>query len=433
MKNNQKASLNWKNLPNGTSLRENVDYYLKTAFERLDLKKTYPKINIEDRLLNPDAVVEKKLSLQMDDGTIIPFRAFRSQHNNDSGIYKGGIRWDADVTRDEVVALSSGMTWKCALADIPFGGAKGGIQVDPNRLSVTEKERLAKAYMRTFNDILGPEKDVAAPDMGTDGQIMAWMFKRYTELCNDAIRPGIVTGKPVELFGSHGRTEATGFGLVIAVNAFMLVKDKKVIIQGFGNVGMHAALKVHQLGGKVIGLIDPFLFGGGLYKKEGLNIPEMVELVTKEGKQKLRNQYPSNMAAEKLFAEKCDILLPCAKENCIHKNIVSDVKAALIGEGANGPTTPEAYQALNNRGVRFVPDILANAGGVIVSYFEWLQNLHEEYWDEEKVFSKLEEMMVRNANRVINYAENASVDIRTACYMMAVEKVANARQFLGAQ
>jgi len=425
--------LKWNDLPSEGSLRDNVNYYLHKAFERLNLEGMFPRKGIEERLIEPDSIVERKISLQMDDGSISCVKAYRAQHNNDSGIYKGGIRWDTEVTRDEVIALSSAMTWKCALAKIPFGGAKGGIAVDPHMLSLTEKERLAKAYMRTFNDILGPEKDVAAPDMGTDSQIMAWMYKRYTELCNDSTIPSIVTGKPIELFGSYFRMESTGYGLVMCVSNFVDIKSARVIVQGFGNVGSNAALKAYESGAKVIGLIDPFLFGGGLMDENGLNIREIYQDFHGANKLGLKDKYPANIDAEKLFEIECDIFLPCAKENMINADNAYRLKARCVGEGANGPTTPAAYQMLHNKGVLFVPDILANAGGVIVSYFEWLQNLHEEYWEEERVIKGLEEKISKNTLTMIAYAKDKKVDFRTASYMLAIERVAKARQLLGAQ
>jgi len=425
--------LDWDNLPGGDSLIENVNYYLGYAFDRLDLARRFPGKQIKERLIMSDSIIERKISLQMDDGSIEGLRAYRAQHNNDCGIYKGGIRWDPDVTRDEVEALSSSMTWKCALADIPFGGAKGGVTVDPTRLSETEKERLAKGYMRTFNDVLGPQKDVAAPDMGTDSKVMAWMYKRYTELWNDNTIPSIVTGKPIELFGSYGRTEATGFGLVMCVDNFTRIKGSTVIVQGFGNVGMHAALKAYDMGARIIGLIDPYIFGGAVHDRNGLDIRQMYRLFLQEGKAGLRKQYKANAAPEQLFQSECDILLPCARENVINSGNAERIRARVIGEGANGPTTPAAYQHLHNRGVLFVPDILANSGGVIVSYFEWLQNLHEEYWEEQTVLDKLHKKMYSNARRVLDYAEKENVDYRTACYMIAIDRVAKARELLGAQ
>jgi len=425
--------LDWVEPPSYSNLLKNLNYYLHQASKKLALDKMFPGLNLEKRLMVPDSIVERKISLQMDDGTVQCIRAYRSQHNNDCGIFKGGIRWDSSVDRDEVVALSSGMTWKCALADIPFGGAKGGVRIDPAKLSVLEKERLAKAYMRVFNDILGPDKDVPAPDMGTDARVMAWMFKRYTELCDDRTVPGIVTGKPVELFGSEGRTEATGFGLIMSVNQFVPLKGKKVIVQGFGNVGMYAALEAYRRGARVIGVIDPFVFGGGVYNAKGLNIEKMYERYLKDGNKALKAGYPANTDADGLFETACDILLPCARENVINDKNAGRIKAKTVGEGANGPTTPAAYKELNNRGVTFVPDILANSGGVIVSYFEWLQNQTQDYWDKDVVLGKLEKKMSRNSQRVIIYTRERNIDFRTASLMMAIEKIARARRLLGAQ
>lgn len=429
----QLPHLEWDDYPCDASLLENLNYYLRKAFDNLDVERMFPGKNLKMRLILPDSVVERKVSLQMDDGTIRCLRAYRAQHNNDCGIFKGGIRWDPMVTRDEIVALSSGMTWKCALARIPFGGAKGGVEVDPTVLSFSEKERLAKAYMRVFNDILGPDKDVAAPDMGTDTQVMAWMFKRYTELCADRTVPGIVTGKPIELFGSYCRTESTGFGLVLCVNNFYPVKNKTVIVQGFGNVGMHAALKAVRMKAKVIGVIDPGLFDGGIYDPSGLDIEDMYSLRVEHGTEALKEKYRANRDAGDLFETQCDILLPCARENVIDIHNAPRIQASCIGEGANGPTTPGAYVQLHNRGVLFIPDTHANAGGVLVSYFEWLQNQHEEYWEEHEVLARLEQKLTLTSQRLKSYAHEKRVDYRTAGYMLAIERIAHARQYLGAQ
>jgi len=425
--------IEWKDVPSGESLLENVNYYLGQAFVALQLDDEFPRENIEERLLVPDSVTERKISLLLDSGHISCLRAYRAQHNNDCGIYKGGIRWDANVTRDEIIALSSAMTWKCALADIPFGGAKGGVKVDPTTLSITEKERLAKGYVRVFNDVLGPDKDVPAPDMGTNSQIMAWMYKRYTELYTDRTVPGVVTGKPIELFGSHGRTEATGYGMAISVNAVKVLKGATVIVQGFGNVGSHAALKAHEYGARVIGVMDPRVFGGGVHDANGLDIPAIKDTLAKGGTAAVHSKWPSNMDADKLFEMPCDVLMPCATENVIHSGNAARINAAVIGEGANGPTTPAAHMLLHNKGVIIVPDILANAGGVVVSYYEWLQNLHEEYWDKHTVLDRLKAKMTTNTSRLLAFAKEQRKDLRTAACMLAIRKVAAARSLLGAQ
>ncbi len=424
--------LDWQRLPHSEALIDNVTFYLQQSFQHLNLDAMFPHKGIQERLIEPDSVVERKISLHMDDGSIRCVRGYRVQHNNDCGIYKGGLRWDADTTRDEVIALASGMTWKCALAAIPFGGAKGGVTIEPRALSTAEQERLAKAYMRVFSDILGPDKDVAAPDMGTNSQVMAWMFKRYTELFADSTIPGIVTGKPVELFGSHGRTEATGFGLALCTNQVFPLAGARVAVQGFGNVGMYAALKAHEMGATVIALADPIVFGGTLYQPDGINVPALYAAV-KECKGRPGQIHKANRAVDDVLEIECDVLMPCARENVLHASNAGAVRATVVAEGANGPVTPGAYQALHNRGVVFLPDILANSGGVIVSYFEWLQNQHHEYWPAHTVLKRLEHKIIANTLHTRAYAQQHGVDIRSAAYMLGIERVARARLLLGAQ
>lgn len=424
--------LDWRNLPAREGLIDNVTFFLERAFQHLHLDAMFPHKGIEERLIEPDSVVERKISLHMDDGSIRCVKGYRVQHNNDCGIYKGGLRWDAHTTRDEVIALASAMTWKCALAAIPFGGAKGGVTIEPRALSSAEQERLAKAYMRVFSDILGPDKDVAAPDMGTNSQVMAWMFKRYTELFADSTIPGIVTGKPVELFGSYGRTEATGFGLALCTNQVYPLAGARVVVQGFGNVGMYAALKAHELGARVIAVADPIVFGGTLYQPEGINVPALLASVKEcKGRPDLIQQ--ANRALEDVLELECDVLMPCARENVLHAANAERVRARVIAEGANGPVTPAAYQLLYNRGVAFLPDILANSGGVIVSYFEWLQNQHHEYWPAHTVLKRLKHKIIANTQNTLAYAQERGVDIRSAAYMLGIERVARARLLLGAQ
>ncbi len=426
--------IKWTDIPQTPSLLQSVNYYLQKAFAGLDYSEEQSTQSIRERLLEPDSVIERKISLQMDDGTVIALKAFRAQHNNDLGIYKGGLRWDTGVDRDEVVALSSLMTWKCALANIPFGGGKGGIAVNPNKLSRLERERLAKAYMRTFYDVLGPEKDVLAPDMGTNAEIMAWMFKRYTEMKEDSIIPAIVTGKPVELFGSKGRKEATGYGCIYAASYFTDISLKKVVVQGCGNVGMHAALLAYSLGAKVVGLIDPFLFQGAIYKEAGFNIPKLHKAVDEY---KIAEFFEDKdfriLPTDELLGMPSDILVCAARENVINMHNWGNLNTKMIVEGANGPLTPYAYKELYNAGVLIIPDVIANSGGVTVSYFEWIQNLNQDYWEEETVLNRLKKKMAKNLKNLSEYAAEKKVDMRSACYMIALERVYKARQLMGAQ
>lgn len=422
----------WEDFPEKEALIDNVTYYLHKSFALLNLDEMFPDKLIEKRLVQPDSIVQRKISLHMDDGSVKCVTGYRVQHNNDCGIYKGGIRWDAETTCDEVIALASGMTWKCALAGIPFGGAKGGIRINPHTLSLAEQERLAKAYMRIFSDILGPDKDVAAPDMGTNSQIMAWMYKRYTELFADSTIPGIVTGKPVELFGSYGRTESTGYSVAMSANYLFPLKNARVVVQGFGNVGRYAALKAYEMGATIIAISDPIYFKGTLFDPQGLDVEDLSNKVQKTGG-KMQVLVPATHALDDILSVECDVLMPCARENVIHAANAHLIRTQLIAEGANGPVTPRAYKELHNRGVQFVPDILANAGGVIVSYFEWLQNKHHEYWTKETVMQRLEEKITQITHDTYTYARSCGIDIRIGAYMRAIERVARARLLLGAQ
>ncbi len=409
------------------SFLENVNCYLNEAFEFTELEKKFPGQEIAERLKMPDRSVENKVSLLLDNGKTIPVHASRVQHNNDLGPYKGGIRFDVHADIEHTKALASAMTWKCALAEIPFGGAKGGMQIDPRKMSENELERASKNYMRAFADILGPDHDIPAPDMGTNGQVMAWMRKRYEDMHNGKISPGIVTGKPVSYGGSKGRVQATGFGLIFSAEEIIGdIKGKKVIVQGFGNVGSYAALLASQRGAKVIGLIDPVVFKGkgALLDTEGLDVGKIF---------KNPSRYVGNSTPDDVLFSKCDILLPCAKESTITAKNVKSLKCSAVAEGANGPVTPLAHEYLCSKNVVVIPDILANAGGVIVSYYEWLQNNQGEYWEEDFVLKKLSDKMKKNSRNLANFAKQNGMDLRIAAYFLAIKRVAEARNESGPQ
>ncbi len=409
------------------SFLSNVNCFLGEAFEFTDLDALFPGQNIAARLTAPDRAVENKVSLLMDDGSTVLVNASRVQHNNDLGPYKGGIRFDPSADIEHTKALASAMTWKCALAEIPFGGAKGGMQIDPRKMSMEELERASKGYMRAFADILGPDQDIPAPDMGTNAQVMAWMRKRYEDMNFGRISPGIVTGKPVSYGGSKGRTEATGYGLIYcAEEIFGELRNKRVVVQGFGNVGSYAAKLAFRRGAKIIGLIDPIFFKGkpALFDEKGIDVEKILEG---------GSGHEGNGEAEKVLAAECDLLLPCAKECTVNDGNASNLRCAAIAEGANGPLTPLAHDRLCKKGIVVVPDILANAGGVIVSYYEWLQNKQGEYWDEETVLEKLSKKMKRNARHLENFAKTSGMDMRIAAYATAIRRVAEARNESGSQ
>lgn len=407
------------------SFLENVNTYTKEALAHLELEKRYPNLNISDRIITPDRCVENKISLHMDDGSTKLVIASRVQHNNNLGPYKGGIRFDLHADLQHTKALGSAMTWKCALGEVPFGGGKGGMVIDAHTLSKAELERASKGYMRAFADILGPDKDIPAPDMGTNAQVMAWMRSRYEEMLHGLNAPGIVTGKPVGFGGSKGRNQATGYGVVYCAEQLLGdLKGKTAIVQGFGNVGSHTAALASKRGAKIIAVIDPYLFNGAIHDPNGLDI----EKIMTDPKSATMNMDP----AEALTLE-CDILFPCAKEAEIHSGNMRDIKAKAIIEGANGPVTPIAHDHLEAQGVVIAPDILANAGGVIVSYYEWLQNKQGEYWEEDIVIAKLEKKIKYNTSRVIEYSKKTGLDLRISAFCMAVAKVAEARFAIGAQ
>jgi glutamate dehydrogenase len=403
----------------------NVNTYIREALAHLNLDAKYPKLNISDRIIAPDRCVENKISLHMDDGSTKLVMASRVQHNNNLGPYKGGIRFDLHADLQHTKALGSAMTWKCALGEVPFGGGKGGMVIDARSLSKAELERASKGYMRAFADILGPDKDIPAPDMGTNAQVMAWMRTRYEDMFNGLNAPGVVTGKPVGFGGSKGRNQATGYGVIHCAEELLGdLKGKTVVIQGFGNVGSHTAELASEKGVKVIAVIDPYLFGGAIHDPNGLDIKKLLESP---------ESATANMDPGAALALECDILFPCAKECEIHSGNMHEIKAGAIIEGANGPITPVAHDHLVSKGVLIAPDILANAGGVIVSYYEWLQNKQGEYWEEEIVLAKLEKKMKYNTRNVFNHSKTTGLDLRVSAFCMAVAKVAEARFTIGAQ
>lgn len=394
----------------------------------LNFGKRFQGQAIIERLRIPDKVIMFRATVQLDRGGLKVFNCYRIQHSDVLGCYKGGIRFHPDVDLDEVKALALWMTLKTAVVNIPYGGAKGGITVDPKTLSVTELERLVRKYTsRLVNDI-GPNIDIPAPDMGTSAREMAWIYDEYRKY-RDVAR-GVVTGKPVGLGGSLGRKEATGRGVVCAMLEAaqdLSLKNFTVAIQGFGNVGSHAALDCFERGIKVVAVAD---LTGGVGNPEGLKVPELIEYRDQTGGVA---GFPGGKPVEDIVAYPCQVLLPCAKENMITAENAQAIKAALIVEGANGPTTPEADRILAARKVTVVPDILANAGGVIVSYFEWVQNREGFYWEEEDVNTQLFARLRRAYSSVKEMAGQKKVSLRQAAYCIALEKIVQAMISRGVQ
>lgn len=399
---------------------------LDAAAEKINLDR-----NIWERLRHARRCLIVSLPVMMDDGSLKVFEGYRVQHDYSRGPAKGGIRYHPDVTLDEVKALAAWMTWKCAVVSIPYGGAKGGVRCNPKEMSRGEIERLTRRFASEILIIIGPDKDIPAPDVYTDAQVMAWIMDTYSVAQGHSV-PGVVTGKPIALGGTLGRKEATGRGCVFTTieAAKMLKMDltkSTVAIQGFGNVGYSAAVIFHDLGAKIIALSDS---QGGIYNPAGLD-PKKVLAAKQKGSSVIDYQEGDHISNEELLTLKCDVLVPAALENVITLKNAAKVRAKIISEGANGPTVPEADEVLQSNGVFVIPDILANAGGVTVSYFEWVQNIQAFFWSEEDINRKLGEIMVRSFHEVFKMAQDHKVTPRLGAYMLAVGRVAEAIQLLG--
>jgi len=364
------------------------------------------------------------IPVQMDDGRIEVFTGYRVQHSNASGPCKGGIRYAPDVSLDEVRALASWMTWKCAVVNIPFGGAKGGVICDPKAMSQGELERMTRRYTASLIEFIGPEKDVPAPDMNTNEQTMAWIMDTYSMHMGQTVT-GVVTGKPVNIGGSRGRREATGRGISIVTDQAlkhlnMVPAETTVIVQGFGNVGSNSALLLWEKGYKVIGIGE---FDGALFNADGIDVSELMEWKARHGSiHGFASAEPADQ--DELLLRKCDVLIPAATENVITSRNAERIQARILVEGANGPTTVKADKILEAKGVFVVPDILANAGGVTTSYFEWVQDRMGYFWTEDEVNQRLERIMVDSFNDVLHYAVAHGVNNRIAAYMLAIDRVA---------
>lgn len=366
--------------------------------------------------------------VRRDDGTTEMFTGYRVHHNTALGPSKGGLRYSSAVTLDEVRALAMWMTWKTALVNIPYGGAKGGVVVDPKTLSIRELENLTRRYASELAPLISPQMDIPAPDMGTTPQVMAWMMDTYSMTVGYSV-PAIVTGKPLGIGGSEGRTEATGRGVVICMERALQharpdhdPSKIRVAIQGFGNVGSNAALYADSLGYRVVAVSD---IEGAIYNPDGLDISAVTAYARERG---TVMDFPraETLTNRDLLELPCDVLIPAALEGQINSDNADRILADFIIEGANGPTTPEADDILNSRGVTIVPDILANSGGVIVSYFEWVQDLQAYFWDKEEIFSRLERIITRAFDQTYANAERLNLDLRTAAQVTAIERVAEA-------
>ncbi|WP_300279597.1 NAD-specific glutamate dehydrogenase [Peptacetobacter sp.] len=410
---------------------ENAQAQVKKACDKLGMEP-----NVYELLKEPQRVIEVNIPVKMDDGSIKVFKGFRSQHNDAVGPTKGGVRFHPNVSLEEVKALSIWMTFKCSVTGIPYGGGKGGIIVDPSQLSQGELERLSRGYIDGIYKLIGEKVDVPAPDVNTNGQIMSWMVDEYNKLTGTS-SIGVITGKPIVFGGSLGRNEATGFGVAVTVREAakklgIAMDEAKIAVQGFGNVGAYTVKNIQKLNGTVVAVAEWCPKHGSyvIYKEDGLDFQAMWDHRAANGD---LYDFPGAkvISLEEFWALDVDIIVPAALENAITADVAETIKAKLICEAANGPTTPEADEVLARKGITLTPDILTNAGGVTVSYFEWVQNLYGYYWTEADVEAKEEEAMVKAFESLWKIKEEYNVTMRESAYMHSVKKVAEAMKLRG--
>lgn len=408
---------------------ENMLEVLEQAAELLGLDR-----NDYEAIKYPERELKVSMPVKMDDGSVQVFEGYRVQHSSSRGPCKGGIRFHPEVDMDEVKALAAWMSFKCAVVNIPYGGAKGAVKVDPSKLSKRELESLTRRYTAMILPIIGPQRDIPAPDVNTNSEIMGWIMDTYSMFSGYAV-PGVVTGKPIEIGGALGRNEATGRGVMIvtkeAVKYLGLQGDLRIAIQGMGNVGGTAAKLLHETGHKIVAVSD---ISGGYYNPDGLDITDMLQYTALSNHHTLEGyaaQGCTKISNYELLTCDCDILIPCALQGQITEEVAADVKAKLIVEGANGPTTFEGDQILAQRGIAVIPDILANAGGVVVSYFEWVQNIQRLIWDEEQTNSMLEKIMLRAFREVAEAKESKNTTFRMGAHMVALRRLSTAKKIRG--
>lgn len=387
--------------------------------------------NVLERLKKPKRCIAVSVPVRMDDYSVKVFTGYRVQYNSTLGPYKGGIRYHQNVDMGEVVGLACLMTFKNSVMGLPYGGGKGGITVDPTKLSRAEKQNLTRRYTSEIGPFIGPNKDIPAPDVGTDAQTMAWMMDTYSQEQGYAM-PGVVTGKPVEIGGSLGRNGATGLGAIfVAEKAFEKVgktlRGSTIVVQGFGNVGSHAALYAFERGAKILAVSD---VQGGIFNGDGLNIPDVIDFMSQN---KTLKGYPKAQAIsnDQLLLLECDALMPCALEGVIDSNNAEKIKAKMIIEGANGPVTNNATKILHKRGVFVVPDVIANGGGVVVSYFEWVQDIMSFFWDEDEINKRLQNIIVKAFETSFKMSQEKNVDMRAAAMAVSVQRLEKAMLLRG--
>jgi len=406
---------------------------LDVALEQLDIVAEIMDLDpgIHEVLKHPKRSLIVSVPIHRDTGGINVFMGCRVQHNDARGPFKGGIRYHPDVTLDEISALAIWMTWKCAVVDIPYGGAKGGVACNPKELSKKEVESITRRFTTMLFDIIGPYRDVPAPDVYTDGQTMAWIMDTYSQYKGYRV-PEIVTGKPIDVGGSEGRVEATSLGVIFCIREAakqlkMPLKDAAVAIQGFGNVGWNAANILHEMGCKIVAVSDS---QGGIYNPNGMSPSKVYDYKEKTGSVVNFNG-AQNVTNSELLELKCDVLVPAAMENQILKDNAHRIQARIVAEAANGPTTPEADKIFHEKGVFLIPDILANSGGVASSYFEWVQNLTREHWSVRETNKRLETKMVKAFRDVHEISKRQKTDMRNAALILGVGRVAEAIKILG--
>ncbi len=383
--------------------------------------------NLRERLKLPQRSLVVSLPVRMDDGRVEVFTGYRVQHDSARGPSKGGIRYHQDVNLGEVAALAMWMTWKCALAGLPYGGAKGGIRVAPKQLSRGELQRLTRRYAAEIYPLIGPDKDVPAPDVGTDAQVMSWIMDTYSQQVGFAV-PGVVTGKPLSLGGSLGREEATGRGVVYVVLEALRylgqsINDTTVAIQGFGNVGSHTALIMQEQGARIVAVSD---VSGGVYNAKGLDIRELLRRYRSQGRSLREAGLGDSITNEELLQLNCTVLVPAALSEQITEKNAGLLRCRILAEGANGPTTLEADRILGEKGVFIIPDILANSGGVIVSYFEWVQDLQRFFWNAPDIQRRLQEIITSAFQRTLRFSVERRTSMRMAALMSGIDLVAQA-------
>ncbi|MFC4355056.1 Glu/Leu/Phe/Val dehydrogenase [Chryseomicrobium palamuruense] len=412
-------------------MAENLNLFTST---QAVVQEALQKLGYDDAmyelLKEPLRMLEVRIPVRMDDNTVKVFTGYRAQHNDAVGPTKGGVRFHPGVTDEEVKALSMWMTLKCGIVDLPYGGGKGGVTCDPREMSMGELERLSRGYVRAVSQIVGPTKDIPAPDVFTNAQIMAWMMDEYSRI-DEFNSPGFITGKPLVLGGSQGRDRATAQGVTICINEAAKkvgidMTGARVVIQGFGNAGSFLAKFLSDQGAKVIGISDAY---GALHDPSGLDIDYLLDRRDSFGT--VTTLFENTITNQELLELDCDILVPAAIENQITSDNAHNIKATIVVEAANGPTTSEATKILHDRGILLVPDVLASAGGVTVSYFEWVQNNQGYYWTEEEVSEKLHKKMVHAFENIYNVASTRNINMRLAAYMVGVRRTAEASRFRG--